>query len=173
MFQDDQRESNQIRKFNLQKSPGRIGPDAIYKNTPVELKSTGGNYISTSRDTDLNHIRRWRNSIWIVDLYNQSVPPIPSVPSVVPSVIIPPDIINSWLDTIDEKILRLLETKRKILDAFKDDPDLPLILSMTRRGGMINNPKIPVRLLKNLPKIYHNHPDALEEFYQNYRGSWN
>ena len=80
-FQDDDRENDAIRLFNLIKDDdeGRYGVDAYLpreaNKIPFELKSTSKGSVTTVRDFGPDHVEKWRGKHWLIAFYlhNQSV----------------------------------------------------------------------------------------------------
>ena len=80
-FQDDERENEAIRLFELIKDEdqGRSGVDAYLAHgealIPFELKSTSKKAVTTVRDLGPDHIEKWRGKHWLIGFYlpNQSV----------------------------------------------------------------------------------------------------
>jgi len=108
--QDDQRERELCRTFNLIWTPGheRGGTDAIFKakikggtlSIPVEAKSTTGSSVSTARDVGMDHIRKWRSHFWIIGYYSKS-----GRPELQKTLCLSPIDIEPWVATIEKKIL--------------------------------------------------------------------
>jgi hypothetical protein len=77
VVQDDKRESELIRLFDLEQPEkySRSGIDAILKLEDslieFELKSTTKGSVSTARDFNLNHIKKLKNKHWIFGIYNE------------------------------------------------------------------------------------------------------
>ncbi len=79
--QDDAREQELVREFNLQWDPDhqRSGVDATLEievggrtlRIDVEVKSTTRKGVSTARDVGLDHIQRWRRMFFVIGTYDQ------------------------------------------------------------------------------------------------------
>ena len=77
--QDDSREQELCNLFNLVWDPdhARGGEDAWFEakvkgkalRVPVEVKSTTNDTVSTARDVGMEHIRKWRDKIWVIGYY--------------------------------------------------------------------------------------------------------
>lgn len=77
--QDDSREQELCNLFNLVWDPdhSRGGEDAWFEakvkgkvvQVPVEVKSTTTASVSTARDVGMEHIRKWREKIWVIGYY--------------------------------------------------------------------------------------------------------
>ncbi len=74
-FQDDSRENEMIKLFNLIKdtSEGRAGVDAFLelegKIIPFELKTTSKGSVTTVRDFGPEHIEKWQGKHWLFGFY--------------------------------------------------------------------------------------------------------
>jgi hypothetical protein len=79
--QDDAREQELVREFNLNWDPDhqRSGVDATLDvevggrvvRIDVEVKSTTRKGVSTARDVGLDHIRRWRRMFFVIGTYDK------------------------------------------------------------------------------------------------------
>ena len=79
--QDDERERELVRIFNLAWDPGhqRAGVDALLSLTidgqacqfEVEVKSTTGTTVSTARDVGMTHIQKWRTKLFVIGFYSK------------------------------------------------------------------------------------------------------
>ena len=75
--QDDARENQLIKLFQLEQPPNRRrnDTDALlnYKGKTFyfELKSTTKNSVTTVRDFGIEHIKKWQNKHWIIGFYDQ------------------------------------------------------------------------------------------------------
>jgi len=108
--QDDVRERELCRLFNLQWSPEhqRDGTDAHFNvkvngtniSVPVEVKSTTGDTVSTARDVGIAHIRKWRSRFWVIGFYTKT-----RNPDLIKTICLTPDDIEPWVASIEEKIL--------------------------------------------------------------------
>jgi hypothetical protein len=76
MIQDDAREQELIKLFNLHRpeNSGRSGTDAILKldgnEIHFELKSTTRGSVTTVRDFGPDHIQKWRGKHWLIGFYD-------------------------------------------------------------------------------------------------------
>lgn len=76
--QDDEREREMVRLFNLTvpEGRGRADVDAVLRlegrEVPFELKSTTGSSISTVRDFGPDHVRKWRDLHWLFGFYDSA-----------------------------------------------------------------------------------------------------
>jgi hypothetical protein len=108
--QDDIRERELCRLFNLQWNPGhqRDGTDAHFNveinganvSVPVEVKSTTGDTVSTARDVGMAHIKKWRSRLWVIGFYTKT-----RNPDIVKTLCLTPDDIEPWVASIEKKIL--------------------------------------------------------------------
>ena len=75
--QDDARENQLIKLFQLEQPPNRRrnDTDALlnYKGKTFyfQLKSTTKNSVTTVRDFGIEHIKKWQNKHWIIGFYDQ------------------------------------------------------------------------------------------------------
>ena len=120
LVQDDNREKELIKLFELTPITGRMGIDAkltidnqIFQ---FEIKSTTQNTISTARDIDLSLITRWLPQHWIIGFYNpqqeleycvHATPEHmePWIKSVEKTLLQKLNLVNSLLNRIDDKLL--------------------------------------------------------------------
>jgi hypothetical protein len=81
--QDDERERELVRMFNLDWDPAhqRHGIDAVLKDVVVagrryefnvEVKSSTDYSIGTARDFGMEHIRRWRSMLFVLGFYSKT-----------------------------------------------------------------------------------------------------
>ncbi|MEM7533139.1 MAG: hypothetical protein AAF639_13245 [Chloroflexota bacterium] len=77
-FQDDTRESEMIRLFELtkDKEEGRSGVDAFLEigdtRISFELKTTSKGSVTTVRDFGPDHIQKWQNLHWLFGFFNDN-----------------------------------------------------------------------------------------------------
>jgi len=75
VVQDDARESELIRLFDLVSGEERSGIDAYLalegERVPLELKSTTKGSVTTARDVSSEHLERWKNRHWLIGFYNE------------------------------------------------------------------------------------------------------
>jgi len=76
IVQDDARERELCRLFNLRRGSGRAAADATLhidgKDVPFELKSTTRGSVTTVRDFGPDHIAKWRGKHWLIGVYDRS-----------------------------------------------------------------------------------------------------
>ena len=107
--QDDSREQELCNIFNLVWDPdhSRGGEDAWFEATlrgkkirvAVEVKSTTTDSISTARDVGMEHIRKWREKIWVVGFY--STVASKSKPRLVSTLCLTPDEMEPWIARLE------------------------------------------------------------------------
>jgi hypothetical protein len=107
--QDDQRERELCRLFNLEWDPAheRSGTDAFFfVDTPasgrfridVEVKSTTGGSVSTARDVGIEHVRKWRGMFWVIGYYATGGLKLATCLCLSPAQLAP------WIQAIDDKV---------------------------------------------------------------------
>ena len=78
-FQDDGRENEAIRLFDLIKDDGagRSGMDAYLeldgRRVPFELKSASKASITTVRDFGPDHVAKWQDKHWLIGFYKKGI----------------------------------------------------------------------------------------------------
>ena len=87
--QDDERERELVRVFNLAWDPAhqRAGVDAILDSAvegrvfrlDIEVKSTTGDTVSTARDVGVEHIQRWRRMLFVIGFYTKEARRRPNI----------------------------------------------------------------------------------------------
>lgn len=75
--QDDRREIEICKLLGLERGTTRSGVDAYYssknkKSISVEVKSTTTGSISTARDVGIDHIKKWRERVWVIGFYSST-----------------------------------------------------------------------------------------------------
>lgn len=110
--QDDERERELVRLFNLNWDPGhqRGGLDAeltldIDHSSyilDVEVKSTTNDTVSTARDVGMSHIARWRRMMFVIGFYATAASRRPELRK---CLCLTPDDMAPWIDSVEEKIL--------------------------------------------------------------------
>jgi hypothetical protein len=106
--QDDQRERELCRLFNLEWDPAheRSGTDAYFDvdtgrgrcRVDVEVKSTTGRSVSTARDVGLDHVRKWRSMFWVIGYYAPGGAKLQTCLCLSPAQLAP------WIQAVDDKI---------------------------------------------------------------------
>jgi hypothetical protein len=109
--QDDERERELVRMFNLSWDPAhqRAGIDAALTmeigaqriRIDVEVKSTTGATVSTARDVGVEHIRRWRRMFFVVGFYSREA----RRPELQKCLCLSPLDMEPWIASIEEKVL--------------------------------------------------------------------
>lgn len=101
-FQDDQREEETRKLFDLQKdeSEGRSGTDAFLqmegKKLEFELKTTSTGSVTTVRDFGPDHIQKWKGKHWLIGVYENEKPKYFLYGS--------PDNMKQWIDEKEKYI---------------------------------------------------------------------
>lgn len=109
--QDDAREKNMVRMFNLKQHNDRKrhDPDAYLisngNELKFELKSTTTGSLSTVRDFGKDHIEKWKEMHWIVGFYNKNKTDDPEY-----CVYVPPSGMKRWVDRMWEYVKKDYET---------------------------------------------------------------
>jgi hypothetical protein len=109
--QDDERERELVRLFNLQWDADhqRSGADAfldvqtangVYR-FEVEVKSTTTDTVSTARDVGMVHIEKWRKKIFIIGFYSRAA----GRPELKTCLCLTPTDMEPWIASIEQKIL--------------------------------------------------------------------
>ena len=109
--QDDERERELVRMFNLDWDPAhqRAGVDAVLDvdvdgqrfRFEVEVKSTTGSTVSTARDVGMDHIQKWRRKLFVLGFYSKE----PRRPELQRCLCLTPGDMESWIASIEAKIL--------------------------------------------------------------------
>ena len=109
--QDDERERELVRMFNLEWNPAhqRAGVDALLEvDTPtgkyrfeVEVKSTTGPSVSTARDVGMEHIRKWRRKLFVIGFYSREA----RRPELKKCLCLTPIDMEPWIASIEAKVL--------------------------------------------------------------------
>ncbi len=107
--QDDERERELVRLFNLEWDPGhqRSGVDALLRLKhggvdrviEVEVKSTTKDTVSTARDVGMDHVRRWRTKLFVIGFYSREA----RRPELRRSLCLTPVDMADWIDGIAAK----------------------------------------------------------------------
>lgn len=109
--QDDERERELVRMFNLQWDPAhqRAGVDAVLELTidgrsvslEVEVKSTTGATVSTARDVGMDHIEKWRRKLFVIGFYTREA----RRPELRNPLCLTPLDMEPWIASVEAKIL--------------------------------------------------------------------
>jgi hypothetical protein len=123
--QDDERERELVRMFNLVWNPDhqRAGVDAFLDITvnhekyrlEVEVKSTTGNTVSTARDVGMEHIGKWRKKLFVIGFYTKDA----KRPELQKCLCLTPTDMEPWIASIEKKVLldfKIAEKASKKLD---------------------------------------------------------
>lgn len=129
--QDDERERELVRMFNLDWNPAhqRAGVDAVLGidvdgrpyRFEVEVKSTTGATVSTARDVSMEHIGKWRRKLFIIGFYSKEA----RRPELQRCLCLTPIDMEPWIASIEAKMLidfklALLASRRLVLDDLFD-----------------------------------------------------
>ena len=108
--QDDERERELVRMFNLDWDPShsRGGVDATLEvevdgvriRLDVEVKSTTGETVSTARDVGMEHIAKWRRKLFVIGFYSRRA----GRPELLRCLCLTPVDMAPWIDSIKRKI---------------------------------------------------------------------
>lgn len=110
--QDDERERELVRLFNLQWDPAhqRAGVDAVLRvqtsdrevvvEVEVEVKSTTNDTVSTARDVSMEHILKWRSKLFVIGFYTSHE----RRPELKRCLCLTPTDMAPWIDSIQQKI---------------------------------------------------------------------
>lgn len=109
--QDDERERELVRMFNLDWDPThqRDGVDALLDiaalgsayRFEVEVKSTTGSTVSTARDVGMEHIQKWRRKLFVIGFYSKEA----RRPELLRCLCLTPLDMEPWIASIEAKIL--------------------------------------------------------------------
>lgn len=127
--QDDERERELVRMFNLQWDPAhqRAGVDALLEVRvgnhtcllEVEVKSSTGSTVSTARDVGMDHINKWRQKFFVIGFYSKEA----RRPELQRCLCLTPVDMEPWIASIEEKIL--IDFKLALLSSRRlEIPDL-------------------------------------------------
>ena len=109
--QDDERERELVRMFNLDWDPAhqRAGVDAVLDvdvdgqayRFDVEVKSSTGSTVSTARDVGMEHIQKWRRKLFVIGFYSKEA----RRPELQHCLCLTPIDMEPWIASIEAKIL--------------------------------------------------------------------
>lgn len=109
--QDDERERELVRMFNLDWDPShqRAGVDAVLAvevdgqpyRFEVEVKSSTGATVSTARDVGMEHIQKWRRKLFVIGFYSKEA----RRPELQRCLCLTPVDMEPWIASIEAKIL--------------------------------------------------------------------
>ena len=108
--QDDERERELVRMFNLAWDPAhqRAGVDAVLDialhdkpiRFEIEVKSTTGSTVSTARDVGMEHIQKWRTKLFVIGFYSKEA----RRPELQRCLCLTPMDMEPWISSIEKKI---------------------------------------------------------------------
>ena len=109
--QDDERERELVRMFNLDWDPAhqRAGVDALLNirvdkkpfQFEVEVKSSTGSTVSTARDVGMDHIQKWRTKLFVIGFYSREA----RRPELQHCLCLTPLDMEPWIASIESKIM--------------------------------------------------------------------
>jgi hypothetical protein len=109
--QDDERERELVRMFNLSWDPAhqRAGVDALLDidvdgrscRLEVEVKSSTGSTVSTARDVGIEHIKKWRRMLFVIGFYSKEA----RRPELKHCLCLTPLDMEPWIASIEAKVL--------------------------------------------------------------------
>lgn len=109
--QDDERERELVRSFNLDWDPAhqRAGVDAVLDvdvdglrwRFEVEVKSSTGSTVSTARDVGMEHIQKWRRKLFVIGFYSKEA----RRPELQRCLCLTPLDMEPWIASVEAKIL--------------------------------------------------------------------
>lgn len=108
--QDDERERELVRLFNLDWDPShqRSGIDALLqvsvngadREIEIEVKSTTTDTVSTARDVGMSHVMRWRSKLFVIGFYSRHE----RRPELQRCLCLTPLDMAEWIDSIAGKV---------------------------------------------------------------------
>lgn len=108
--QDDERERELVRLFNLDWDPShqRSGVDALLavhvngaeQLIEIEVKSTTTDTVSTARDVGMSHVMRWRRKLFVIGFYSRHE----RRPELQRCLCLTPADMAAWIDSIAVKV---------------------------------------------------------------------
>lgn len=109
--QDDERERELVRMFNLAWDPAhqRSGTDALLEldvdgrayRFEVEVKSSTGATVSTARDVGMEHIQKWRQKLFVIGFYSKDA----RRPELQHCLCLTPVDMEPWIASVEARIL--------------------------------------------------------------------
>ncbi|MGC9781720.1 MAG: hypothetical protein HZR80_20940 [Candidatus Heimdallarchaeota archaeon] len=157
--QDKARENRLVTLFNLKQLKGRLGYDAKDEfDNPYELKTTTKSGVSTARDVQFEMIEKWRNCYWIIakGVNLRSGYRFDEI------YFCHPMILEEWFLKIVNRLRIDVDLREKVLyilrncddESVKFNPkEIEKVNYLISRGLTLNNPKIPLWLVKKGVKI--------------------
>ncbi len=113
--------------FNLEWDPdhARGGEDAWFETTmkgkklrvAVEVKSTTNDTISTARDVGMDHIRKWREKIWVIGYYAVKG----GKPRLVSTLCLTPTEMEPWIAQLEAYIKPDFEIGQRVAHMLTND----------------------------------------------------
>ena len=162
IVQDNTRESFMAVYCGLKGSGKRAGRDVCDEaGNSIELKSTTGESVSTARDVGLHTIKTWQQEYWIFSVGHN----FKGSWMMRELYIAHPDNLEPWFAEIAKKLRNDAKVAETVLKAARargvPDETLARADYLFKRGATINNPHIPMALIrKRATKVTLNDPDA-------------
>lgn len=147
-IQDDSRELLQIALFKLIRNgiSGRGTYDAEdEKGNIYECKSCSGNAVMTSRDTNFNHIKKWRQQYWIISTWDRDNQKLKE------SYFLSPSNMENWILSVESILIERSDLMNKIKSLSKNSltaHELNLFDICVKRALTLNAPSIPMKYVK-------------------------
>lgn len=137
----EDKETNIITRFGLIKTSNVYNRpyDAIdLFNNFFELKSSSKENVSTARDCNIRHIKKWRHVNWIVGFWNRAGSHYEDI------YLLTPKEMKEWLDMMEEDFNEIDRYCRMIYDEYKDRHDIEetRLRKMLIRARTKNDPRI-------------------------------
>ncbi|MBI3634641.1 MAG: hypothetical protein HY216_00305 [Candidatus Rokubacteria bacterium] len=149
IVQDNTREAFMAAYCGLTPSRKRTGTDVCdAAGNPFELKSTSSDSVSTARDVGLHTIASWRSKYWIVSVGSN----FKGGWMTRELYIAHPADLEPWFADVEKKLKRDAEAGETLLRVARAGgvPDELLRRGdyLLKRGLTINNPHIPMKLIR-------------------------
>jgi hypothetical protein len=183
MIQDDARETELVKLFNLTQTEGRKRSDIDAfldldgKRINFELKSTTVRSVSTASPLTINHLEKWKDYHWIIGVYDKETEALKYC------YYGSPDDMRGWLDFMIEDIQRGLKSSKYL----REKIDLPMMFDVLGEK-LVYSYKDAKHVFKNLfsKKEYNSFKDLpdgysqakmlemfkLHNYYYLEKGSW-
>ncbi len=146
--------------LNLSESDRRIGADALDKSgNPYELKTTTKSSLGTGRDIGYTYLAHMRTRYWIAakgkqTRYGFAFDEI---------YFLHPDDLEEWIAVIEARLkaddLIIEAAAAAFAKAGGTDLEVTRLKYLGRRGGTLNNPKIPWSYVTRKGQLLGQHPE--------------
>lgn len=147
-IQDDSRELLQIKLFNLIRNgtTGRGLYDATDERGNIfEFKTTSGNLVMTSRDTNFNHLKKWRQQYWIISTWDRENEQLKE------SYFLSPANMENWILSVECVLTERLDLMNKVKSISRNNlnaHELSLFDICAKRALTLNAPCIPMKYVR-------------------------